>query len=127
MANYLLAIYVDEAAAAQAEGDVVSAPYREFMQRVFATRGTGWRLRPVLANGRPRAAPSLASTLPRDVAARCRDRGTEPSPPSSSAGTAPACEIDGAIALGRIVHHHEELRPVAGLVTAALAAHGREF
>lgn len=33
MANYLLAIYVDEAAAAQAEGDVVSGPYREFMQR----------------------------------------------------------------------------------------------
>lgn len=27
------------------------AHYREFMERVFAMRGPGWRLRPVLANG----------------------------------------------------------------------------
>jgi RNA polymerase sigma-70 factor (ECF subfamily) len=27
------------------------AHYREFMERVFAMRGTGWRLHPVLANG----------------------------------------------------------------------------
>ncbi len=33
MPNYLLAIYRDESAAAQAGGAEVSAPYREFMQR----------------------------------------------------------------------------------------------
>ncbi len=33
MPNYLLAIYRDESAAAQAGGAEVSAPYREFMER----------------------------------------------------------------------------------------------
>jgi RNA polymerase sigma-70 factor (ECF subfamily) len=36
------------------------AHYREFMERVFAMRGTGWRLRPVQANG----SPALAAYAP---------------------------------------------------------------
>jgi hypothetical protein len=40
MADYLLLIYRDEQAAAQAEGDAVSAPYQEFMaRRAGALRG----------------------------------------------------------------------------------------
>lgn len=42
------------------------AHYREFMERVFAMRGTGWRLRPIRANG----SPALAAYAPAAGAVR---------------------------------------------------------
>jgi hypothetical protein len=44
--NYLVTIYRDEAAAAQATGDVVSAPYRDFMQRRSGVLRAGAALEP---------------------------------------------------------------------------------
>ena len=46
MPNYLLSIYRDETAAAQATGDEVSTPYREFMQRRAGSLRAGAALEP---------------------------------------------------------------------------------
>ena len=46
MANYLLLIYRDEQAAAQAGGGEVSAPYREFMKRRAGALRAGAALEP---------------------------------------------------------------------------------
>jgi hypothetical protein len=46
MPNYLLTIYVDETAAAQATGEQVSAPYREFMARRAGALRAGAALEP---------------------------------------------------------------------------------
>ena len=42
----------------------------------------------------------------------------------AGAGRAPGGEMDRPGAFGRLVDHHHEFRPVAGLVGSALAAHG---
>ena len=41
------------------------AAYTQFIDRVFATRGTDWRMTPVAANGQPPSPPTCAPTRTR--------------------------------------------------------------